>query len=177
MSQESPLSKLDLSSGSGAFVNYKNMQDIRIRIIDRAPMVGKRAFVETTEEEADVKTSYAFNVYMYEENGKPVAQLKVLEAKISIMEQLQELDMSPDWGDISKFDIRIKKSGTGFDTTYTVTPIPDSKENLPGDVDGSANDAYAKLIESGYIDLEGYLADTTPTKESITKVNYYGSKK
>ena len=56
--------------------------------------------------------------------GPEGPQVKVLETGVSVMRAIQELVMSADYGDTTKYDIIIKKEGTGKDTRYTVLPSP-----------------------------------------------------
>lgn len=42
----------------------------------------------------------------------------------TIIKCLMSLATDPDWGDFRNYDIKIKKEGTGKDTTYNVTAVP-----------------------------------------------------
>lgn len=42
----------------------------------------------------------------------------------TIKKSLEEYALNEDWGDLTQYDIKIKKEGTGKETKYTVIPIP-----------------------------------------------------
>lgn len=51
-------------------------------------------------------------------------KLKILEGGNSIFKQIKDYAMDPDYGDPSKYDIKIKKEGSGRETRYTVVAAP-----------------------------------------------------
>lgn len=51
-------------------------------------------------------------------------KLKILEGGVSIFKQVKELAMDPDYGDPSKYDIKIKKEGQGRETKYSLLASP-----------------------------------------------------
>jgi hypothetical protein len=51
--------------------------------------------------------------------------LFVLEITQSgVIKQLEMYGKDPDWGDFSKYDLKIKKEGSNLETKYTVTAVP-----------------------------------------------------
>lgn len=48
-------------------------------------------------------------------------------SQLTIRKEIFGLIQNPDWGDLSSYDLSIKKSGDGLDTEYIVTPIPPKK--------------------------------------------------
>jgi len=70
-----------------------------------------------------VKHFWALKVYNYTE-----ARIQVCEInQATIQEAIKNLAFSADWGDPSKYDITITKSGSGMDTKYAVMPSPKSE--------------------------------------------------
>jgi dTDP-D-glucose 4,6-dehydratase len=55
-------------------------------------------------------------------------KVKVLEVGKSVIKQIKLLAQDVEYGNPSKYDIRITKSGNGKDTRYTVTPSPAKTE-------------------------------------------------
>lgn len=52
-------------------------------------------------------------------------RIEVFETdKISILSDIFDLETDVDWGDVSKYDIKIRKSGEGKETRYKVDPAP-----------------------------------------------------
>ncbi len=51
--------------------------------------------------------------------------LQILEiTQVSIQRRIAALSQDADWGDPSKYDIKINRAGKGMDTEYTVSPVP-----------------------------------------------------
>lgn len=51
-------------------------------------------------------------------------KLKILEGGNSIFRQVKDYAMDPDYGDPTKYDIKIKKEGSGRETKYSVMASP-----------------------------------------------------
>lgn len=72
-----------------------------------------------------VKPWWSFVVWNYKENKLQILSL----TQATIMEQIQGLFADEDWGDPKGYDLVIRRSGEGLETTYTVSPKPHT--NLP----------------------------------------------
>lgn len=79
------------------------------------------------------------NVLIYGANP----EVKILTFGQKIGDQFKALDKSEDWGDLRDFDVEINKSGTGFGTTYTVTPK--QKKALTAEQQGIADNGKHNL--------------------------------
>lgn len=55
-------------------------------------------------------------------------KLKILEGGNSIFRQIKDYAMDTDYGDPSKYDIKIKKEGSGRETKYTIVASPKKSE-------------------------------------------------
>lgn len=55
-------------------------------------------------------------------------KLKILEGGNSIFRQIKDYAMDADYGDPSKYDIKIKKEGSGRETKYTIVASPKKSE-------------------------------------------------
>lgn len=66
------------------------------------------------------KHFWAFVVWNY--STKAVEILEVTQA--SIRKAITNLVEDSEWGDPKQYDIKINRSGSGFDTEYTVSPKP-----------------------------------------------------
>jgi hypothetical protein len=51
-------------------------------------------------------------------------EVKVLECGKQIISSIKNYAVDPDYGDPTKYDIKIKKEGTGRDTKYSILPSP-----------------------------------------------------
>lgn len=67
-----------------------------------------------------IKSFWALYVWDYKEEDLFVMEV----TQNSIKHALEELARNEDWGDLTTFDFKIKKTGSGIETNYTVTPVP-----------------------------------------------------
>ena len=72
-------------------------------------------------------------------------KVKVLEGGPTIFNAIKAYAMDPEYGDPTRYDIRIKKEGTGRETKYTVVPSP-NKTGLT-DAERAAVDSSKTLAE------------------------------
>jgi hypothetical protein len=72
-----------------------------------------------------VKHFWAFAVWNYDTES--VELLEVTQA--TIQSAILSLVKDEDWGDPKQYDIKINRTGDGFETKYTVTPRP--KKDTP----------------------------------------------
>jgi hypothetical protein len=72
------------------------------------------------DEEKPMKPFWA--MYVWDYARKSLYLLEVTQA--GIIKALTSFAKDEDWGDFTKYDIKIKKEGTGKETRYSVTPLP-----------------------------------------------------
>ena len=71
-------------------------------------------------QEKPIKAFWAFHVWDYARES-----LFILEISQSrLLKSLTAIENDSDWGDFTKYDIKINKSGSGKDTRYGLTPLP-----------------------------------------------------
>lgn len=70
--------------------------------------------------EKPIKAFWAFHVWDYAREGLFVLEI----SQSSLLKALTSIAEDKDWGDFTKYDIKINKSGSGKDTRYTLTPLP-----------------------------------------------------
>ena len=56
------------------------------------------------------------------------SKLKILEGGVSIFTQIKKFAADEDYGDPTKYDLKIEKSGQGRDTAYSVVAVPNKTE-------------------------------------------------
>lgn len=66
------------------------------------------------------------------------AKIKILEGGSSIFRQIKDYAMDPDYGDPTKYDVKIKKEGSGRETKYSIMASPNK---------GSITQEEAALLE------------------------------
>jgi len=70
--------------------------------------------------EKKIKSFWALHVWDYEQEGLYIMDI----TQIGIIKALENYALNEDWGDLTSFDFKIKKEGSGMDTEYTVIPVP-----------------------------------------------------
>lgn len=68
------------------------------------------------------------------------AKVKILEGGPRIFSAVKDYAMDPDYGDPTKYDLKIKKEGSGRETKYTVLAAP-NKSNLTADEQNAVNNS------------------------------------
>lgn len=108
--------KIKLPEGEGGL--YLRLQDgdtVRIRVTGE-PRIHIDNFGNTR---------FASVVYNY-----TAEKAQVYSYGKSILRQFQELEADEDWGDLTKYDVKVSRKGSGqMDTEYSVNPSP-NKEPL-----------------------------------------------
>ena len=66
-----------------------------------------------------VKRFWAMHVWSYEQERLVLMEI----TQVGVINSLREYAGSEDWGDLTTFDIKIKKQGSGIDTEYAVIPF------------------------------------------------------
>ena len=70
--------------------------------------------------EKPIKAFWAFYVWDYAREGLYVLEI----SQSSLLKSLTAIANDADWGDFTKYDIKINKSGNGKETRYALTPLP-----------------------------------------------------
>jgi hypothetical protein len=92
--------------------DWKDNKPIRFHMVDKPQA--------SIDPEKPVKHFWAMLVWDYK-----AGKLAILEiTQKSIQKTIQGLAKSEDWGSPLNYDITISKTGTGFDTEYSVVPVP-----------------------------------------------------
>jgi hypothetical protein len=73
-----------------------------------------------TDPKQPIKSFWALYVWDYSKEALHVMEV----TQNSIKKALETLALNEDWGDLTSFDFKIKKEGTGIDSTYSIIPIP-----------------------------------------------------
>ena len=86
-----------------------------------------------------IRAFWALYVWDYQKEGLYVMSIK----QNTIRHALQALWLNEDWGELTTYDIKIKKEGSGIETNYTVTPIP--HKPLAADIKKALADSPVRL--------------------------------
>lgn len=107
----------NLKGSSGDILKLEDGKSYKIRIIGE-PWVYTSQFKEGD----DITTRFALTIYN-ETEGK--AQILMLPK--GAFGTIFDLVESSEWGDPSSYSISVKRTGSGFDTEYTILPSPKSE--------------------------------------------------
>jgi|TARA_R100000501_G_scaffold14566_1_gene26406 hypothetical protein len=142
----------DIPSASNSLFFRLQKGENKFRILD-TPLTGYVWFENTIDglkpqrcrDSADIPTGTEKPKHFW---FMPVAvddEIKLLEiTQKTVLNELAILDRSPVWGNLSKYEVIVTRSGEGLDTKYSVTPCPKS----------------ANKMEAQYVDFrKGYKPD------------------
>lgn len=94
------------------WLDWKDKKPVRFR-----PKNKPSAPVDPTK---PIKPFWALYVWDYKQQGLFIMEV----TQNSIRCALEDLAKSEDWGDLTLFDFKIKKTGSGIETNYSVIPVP-----------------------------------------------------
>lgn len=101
--------------------------------------------------ERKIRGFWVLHVWDYLQEGLYVMEI----TQIGIIKALENYATSEDWGDLTSYDFKIKKEGTGMDTEYTVIPVPHK----------ALSDKIKKVVESTKIRLEALYEGGDPWRD------------
>lgn len=96
-------------------------------------------------------------------------KVKILEGGPRIFSAIKDYAMDPDYGDPTKYDLKIKKEGSGRETKYTVLASPNKSDLTPAEKDAVDNSktltdinkpkSIDEILQMGLEILAGSVAD------------------
>jgi len=102
-----------LSSPVVGFENWKNGKPIRFRMTDTLPPA-------SDFDNDKFKHFWGLLVWNYNDSSVNILQL----TQSSIINEITALAKDEDWGDPTKYDIKVTRVGDGLSTEYSVSPKP-----------------------------------------------------
>lgn len=105
-------------------MKFEDSVSVKLRIASD-PLVFSSTF--TKSEKTQVSTRYGWVVWNFNED---TAQVMVLPP--TVFKSIFDLSVDDDWGDPTKYDLKITRSGVALKTRYTVNPVV-AKEPLTVD--------------------------------------------
>ena len=109
---------IDLPTNTGLYFKFENGVENVIRI-------ASEPITYTAEFKGQESTAYAYLVWNVLEKMPQVMKLPK-----TALQQIFELARDKDYGDPTKYNLKITRTGEGFQTKYKVTPVP-KKSNVP----------------------------------------------
>lgn len=98
----------------GIYLRLEDGKPVKLRIVSD-PYIYYAQF----SSESPIQTRYAWAVYNHDEDKGQILQLP-----ITAFRQIQELATDKEWGDPSKYDIKITRNGVGKETKYSIIGSP-----------------------------------------------------
>lgn len=112
-------------AGGGVYQKFNDGDSFTFRIAGE-PVVYESIF-EKEGEETKISTRYAWKAWNFDTNEAVILQLGITGYK-----DIAALAVDADWGDPTKYNITIKRTGTALNTKYSITPKP-NRDELPAD--------------------------------------------
>lgn len=94
------------------WIDWKDNKPLRFRP-DSKP-------ANSVDAEKPMRPFWALHVWDYQQNGLFIMEV----TQSSIRKALENYALSEDWGDLTGYDIKIKKTGSNKETKYEIIPIP-----------------------------------------------------
>lgn len=77
------------------------------------------AYAEVRNQDGSLRTAYAWIIWNH-----TVGKAQILQLGPSFFNQVKTLAQDNEWGDPTKYDIKLKREGAGLNTKYSVTASP-----------------------------------------------------
>ena len=98
----------------GGWLDWNDKKPVRYRPENRP--------VKSYDPENPYKAFWAMYVWDYAREGLYILEIQ----QVTLINALVKLGKDPDWGDFTKYDIKITKTGSSMQTRYAVTAVPHS---------------------------------------------------
>ena len=141
------------SANGGLFVKIDPDTEVRLRFVG-----DPYCFVKAFREGEAPKPRWASRCILVNKEAKTF-EAKVYEFGPQVKAQIANLYNDEDWGDVTKYDVSIKRKGSGMETEYTVVP----KQKSPVDKDALAEAEKIELVK--LVDKDAAENEYDPFKE------------
>lgn len=125
------------SANGGLFVKIDPDTEVRLRFVG-----DPYCFVKAFREGEAPKPRWASRCILVNKESKTF-EAKVFEFGPQVKAQIANLYNDEDWGDVTKYDVSIKREGSRMDTKYTVVP----NQKSPADKDALAEAEKIELVK------------------------------
>ncbi len=94
------------------WVEWIDEKPRRYRMADKPPFA--------SDPKKPIKHFWAFTVWNYNENSVQILEI----TQNTIQTSIKNFSEDADWGDPTKYDIKVTRTGESLDTEYTISPKP-----------------------------------------------------
>lgn len=125
------------SASSGLFVKIDPDTEVRIRFVGEP-----YSFMKAFKDGDPLKPRWASRCVVVNKEAKTF-DAKVIEFGPQVKMQIANLYNDEDWGDVTKYDVSIRREGDGMSTKYTVVP----KQKAAGNAEAIAEAEKIDLVK------------------------------
>lgn len=129
---------------SGQYFKFRPNQEHMIRLVSAEPYVYESHFEDPKTKETSVSTKYSWVIWNFE-----VHQEQILTLPVTGYKEVAKFGADPEFGDLRKRNLKVKRTGEGFDTKYAIVASPNTSELAEADP--------SSIGEVGKINLLGKL--------------------
>lgn len=105
-------------STAGLYLKLEDNKPVKLRIASQ-PYIYRDSYTDKASGVTQESVRYAWIVYNFTAEMAQILRLPVTGFKM-----LQAIAADDDWGDPTEYNLTVKRSGTGKQTEYSVTPTP-----------------------------------------------------
>lgn len=103
--------------GGGKFFKLADGEKAVIRLISDEPLLRNSSY-----QGGPPSTRYSWVVYNHD-----AEQAQIMDQSVMVYKSIENMAVSR-WGDPTTYDVEIKRTGTGTETRYWLTPLPNSQD-------------------------------------------------
>lgn len=105
-------------SAGGNFLKFENNVEVIVRILSDT-VVFESVFTDKDTQETSVSTKYAWLVWDFASK-----EAKIMQLPVGGYKSVAQFGKDPEYGNPKDYNMKIMRTGTGFDTKYQITPSP-----------------------------------------------------
>lgn len=120
MPEVNPYAAYQPPEPAGKFFKFKDNETYRLRLLDAEPYVYESTFTDKDDpRKTSVSTKYSWRVWNFDSGTE-----QILTLPVSGYKEVAKFGANAEYGDLRQRNFEIKRTGTGFDTRYTVVVSP-----------------------------------------------------
>lgn len=146
--------KPENNSGGGMFLKLADGEQVKLRIASE-PAIFESESRPDEQGNTRISTRYAWVVWNRDKNTA-----QIFEQSATFFKQVAAYAQDDDYGDPLQYDLKVKREGTGLETTYSVTPSPTKEPLGVKELDAVKNiDLIEKLSASPFYQRVSWLSE------------------
>ena len=126
---------------TGQYFKFKNNEEAMVRLLTPEPYVYESRFDDPKTKEVSVSTKYSWLIWNFAAKAEQILTLPVTGYK-----EIAKFGADPEFGDLRMRNLKIKRTGEGFDTRYVVVASPNTSELATADPDSVGQIGQINLL-------------------------------